>query len=101
VGETVNDAFLIERHRLSRTDLESMIGMDGYSDDAIRAVLDEHGTGGLHQWLYIDVAQRATAEGRRPRLANQILGPDGRAAVLGVSVSGKMLREWGMKAAGP
>jgi hypothetical protein len=95
-SKTVNDAFLIERHRLSRTDLESMIGIDGYSESAIRAVLDEHGTKGLHDWLSID-SQRASAEGRDSMAGNANTSDLMDALQYWGSVSGKMLREWGMK----
>jgi hypothetical protein len=91
----VNDGPLIERHRLTRGALSNMIGVDGYSEDAIRAVLDAHGTGGLHEWLQIDTA-RASAEGRRPMDANT--GTDLIDALqYWGSVSGKTLLEWGMK----
>jgi hypothetical protein len=95
-SKTVNDAFLIERHRLSRGDLTAMIGVEGYSESAIRSVLDEHGTGGLHDWLSID-AERASAEGR-----DSLSGTGKTSDLIDAlqywgSVSGKMLREWGMK----
>lgn len=91
----INDGPLIERHRLTRSSLSSLIGVDGYSEDAIRAVLDAHGTGGLHEWLQIDTA-RASAEGRVPTDPNT--GSDLIDALqYWGSVSGKTLREWGMK----
>lgn len=95
-SKTVNDAFLIERHRLSRGDLEAMIGIDGYSEAAIRAVLDQHGTGGLHQWLAVD-AERASAEGRDAMAGTGTSSDLIDALQYWGSVSGKMLREWGMK----
>lgn len=95
-AKSVNDSFLIERHRLSRSDLEAMVGIDGYSEDAIRAVLDEHGTGGLHQWLAID-AERASAEGRDGVASTGTTSDLIDALQYWGSVSGKMLREWGMK----
>lgn len=92
-ARTVNDAPLIERHRLSRADLGAMIGVDGYSEDAIRAVLDAHGSGGLHEWLNVDV-ERTTAESRESDAASQSDLID--ALQFWGSVSGKMLREWGL-----
>jgi hypothetical protein len=94
-AKSVDDAYLIERHRLSRASLSSFIGVDGYNDDAIRAVLDTHGTGGLHEWLQIDTAKN-TAENRSNLQAltnNDLID----ALQYWGSVSGKMLREWGMK----
>lgn len=90
----VNDAYLIERHRLSRSDLNEMIGVDGYDDEAIRAVLREHGEGGLHEWLMIDTA-KATAEGRNTVAVAQNDLID--ALQYWGSVSGQMLLDWGLK----
>lgn len=93
-SRNVDDAFLIERHKLSRGALSAMIGVDGYSEDAIRAVLDAHGTGGLREWLAVD-AQRATSEGRTGgdlTISTDLID----ALQYWGSVSGKMLREWGM-----
>ena len=56
-----DDGEMIERHRLSREDLSAMIGVEGYSDAAIRAVLDEYGAGGLHEWLWIDTEKADAA----------------------------------------
>jgi len=93
-SRNVDDAFLIERHRLSRGTLSAMIGVEGYSEDSIRAVLDAHNTGGLHEWLSVD-SQRAHTEGRRgadPTASNDLID----ALQYWGSVSGKMLREWGL-----
>lgn len=91
-AKTVDDAYLIERHRLSRGALSAMIGVDGYSDDAIRAVLDAHGTGGLREWLSVDTA-RAPVEGNtQVQLDTDLID----ALQYWGSVSGKMLREWGL-----
>ena len=94
-AKNCDDAPLFERHRLSRGSLSAMIGVDGYSDDAIRAALDTHGNGGLKEWLGID-ADRESAEGRDN--VNSLSGDDLIDALqYWGSVSGKMLREWGMK----
>jgi hypothetical protein len=94
-SKNVEDGYLIERHRLSRGALSAMIGVDGYNDDAIRAALDAHGQGGLREWLAIDAAKDA-AENRDS--VNSLGGDDLIDALqYWGSVSGKMLREWGMK----
>lgn len=91
----VNDAYLIERHKLSKEALEAMIGTEGYKDDEIRAVLERYGDKGLHEWMQID-SMREVAEGRNTVQgysssdlidACQFWGP----------VSGKMLLDWGMQ----
>lgn len=94
-AKNVQDAFLFERHRLSRGELSALIGVSGYNEDAIRAVLDTHGQGGLREWLAIDV-QKHHAEGRTTVMA---MGGDDLIDALQYwgYVSGKMLREWGMK----
>lgn len=94
-AKSVHDAFLIERHKLSRTDLNALIGVEGYDEDAIKAVLDEHGSGGLHEWLSVDT-DRASAEGRDSLSADVNRSDLIDALQYWGSVSGKMLREWGM-----
>lgn len=91
----LQDGALFERHRLSRASLASMIGVDGYSDDAIRAVLDKFGDSGFHEMLSVD-NQKDSAENRAN--VNTLAG-DGLIDALQYwgSVSGKMLRERGMK----
>lgn len=94
-SEGVNDGFLIEKHKLSRTDLNDLIGVEGYDDGAIRMVLDMYSRGGLRNWLYDDVAQ-AEAEGKSA--VYSMSNPDGLIDALQFwgSVPGKHLVEWGM-----
>lgn len=92
-AKNCHDAPLIERHKLSRSDLNAMRGVEGYDEEAIKRVLDEHGQGGLREWLMIDTA-KATAEGRNTVGVAQSDLID--ALQYWGSVSGKMLREWGM-----
>lgn len=89
----IQDAWLIHRHKLTRSSLTSMIGVDSYSEAAIRKVLELYGTGGLRNWLQLD-SERARIEGKDQTAytmsdtidALQFVGP----------VSGSMLLEWGM-----
>ena len=53
---TPDDGYIIERHQLSRQDLNDLIGVDGYNDAAIRTVIEQYGSNGLRQWLTNDVA---------------------------------------------
>lgn len=91
----IDDGYFIERHKLRRGDLESFIGVEGFDEQAIRAVLDEHGTGGLQDWLTSD-SSKAAAEGKDT--AALMANTEGLIDALQFwgSVSGKMLREWGM-----
>ena len=92
----VNDALpLIQRHRLTRTQLNEMIGVEGYDDNAIRAVLEEYGKGGLREWIMVD-ASRAQVEGRNT--VYTMMNTEGTIDALQMfaPVQGKMLKEWGM-----
>lgn len=93
-AKNCQDAPLFERHQLTRSGLNALIGVDGYSEDAIRAVLSEHGEGGLHDWLSIDTA-KADAENRDTVGAQTSETID--ALQYWGSVSGKMLKDWGME----
>lgn len=96
-AKCVNSAPLIERHRLTRSDLTALIGVDGYNETAIRQVLDLYGTGGLNNWLTID-SEKAIVEGRNDISQHTESGLIDALQYWG-SVSGKLLREWGMDAA--
>jgi hypothetical protein len=94
-AKSVHDGYLFERHRLSRGDLYAMIGVDGYNEEAIRAVIEQHGQGGLHEWLSIDT-EKASAEGRENAGQDMLDSELIDALQYWGSVSGAMLREWGM-----
>lgn len=94
-SRSVHDGYLIERHKLSRNDLNELMDVDGYSNDAIKAVLSEHGRNGLHEWTNVD-NQRAQAEGRDSLAANQNYSDLIDALQYWGCVSGKHLRDWGM-----
>jgi len=93
-SRTINDGYLIERHRLTPQALSEMIGVEGYSEDAIRRVLDLHGINGLHDWLAVDT-ERARAEGRTTLPLEQSSDLIDTLQYWG-SATGKLLREWGM-----
>ncbi|MEM5400853.1 portal protein [Paraburkholderia unamae] len=92
---SIEDGWLIERHKLHRSDLTQLIGVEGYSDQAIRAVLDQYGKGGLRDWIYVDTAE-ATAEGKAT--IGVATNPSELIDALQFwgSVQGRMLIEWGM-----
>ncbi len=61
----INKGGLIELLRYTRTDLQDMIGLEGFDEVAIREVLENFASKGLHQWTWdTDEIQRAEAEGR-------------------------------------
>lgn len=92
-AKNINDGPLIIKHRLSRLALTELIGVEGYSEDAIRKVLAEFGSTGLREWLSVD-SQKAVAEGK--------LGghEDGSELIDALqywgTASGQMLVDWGM-----
>lgn len=45
------EGFMIEWLQYTRTDIYNLIGVPGFKEDAIRAVLQEYGAGGLKDWL--------------------------------------------------
>jgi len=62
-ARSVDDGYLIEKMRLRRRDLLDLIGVAGFSESAIRQVIDEYGRGGLRDWLIGDTT-RAELEDR-------------------------------------
>jgi hypothetical protein len=88
----INDGYMFEHHKLTRTDLADLIGAPGYDDQAIRKVLEE---GPSQSWVadttYIEREQeeRKFYTEMRPTDLYDALEFWGK-------VSGKMLREWGM-----
>lgn len=92
---TIDDGYLIERHKLHRSDLQAMMGVEGYSDGAIRAVLEEYGKGGLRDWIYVDM-NKASAEGKSTMGVQQNPSQLIDALQYWGSVQGQLLLDWGM-----
>ena len=90
----LGDGYVIERHRLTADDLQALIGVPGYNDDAIRTVLNEFETSGMKEWLWTD-ASKAQAEGKY--VTEAIISGDLIDALqLWDSVKGSLLIEWGL-----
>lgn len=67
----IEDASVIERQRVTRADLNDLLDLPGYDQDAIRGVLDDYGRGGLvDNWDTTD-SQRAVSENRENPQQNQ------------------------------
>jgi len=94
-AEGIQDGYLIEKHSLSRNDLNELLGVEGYDDGSIRMVLEQYGRGGLRDWLYDDIGQ-AEAEGKSN--VHVITNPDHLIDAIQYWgwASGEMLIEWGM-----
>ena len=93
-ASNVNDGYLIQRHRLTRSGLQAMRGVPGYSDKDIDQVLERFGEQGFRQWLMGD-QERDRLEGKpHARLyTKEVI----EAIEYWGSVSGKTLIDWGMK----
>lgn len=60
----IEDASVIERVRYTRADLNALIGLPGYDEEAIRSVLSEYGSAGFNDWLDSTDTERAQNENR-------------------------------------
>jgi len=56
------DGYWIEHISLSRIELQELIGVEGYNEEAIRLVLLEHHSNGLSNWLGLTDANQADSE---------------------------------------
>ena len=90
----INDGYVIERHRMTREDLQSLIGVPGYNEDAIRTVLADFGTGQSGDWLWIDSAKADVEDKDISRAVHTDDLID--ALQLWDSIEGKLLIEWGI-----
>lgn len=90
----ISEGPLIEKHKLTREDLTELIGVEGYSEAAIRKVLEQYGDSGLNDWLSID-SQKAAAEGKDQINASANTGLIDALQFWG-SASGQMLLDWGI-----
>lgn len=88
----INDGYLFEHHKLSRSALSDLIGVPGYDDQAIRKVLE---VGPGQSWVAETIEIEREEEERkfytemRPTEMFDALEFWGK-------VNGKMLRDWGM-----
>lgn len=93
-ARTVQDGYLLELHDLTIDALEELIGVPGYSDEAIRAVIEENATRPLSDWATTvsDRPDHDRVDQPRPDQTVEAVQFWGR-------VAGAMLIEWGLDAA--
>ncbi len=89
----IEDAEIIERKRLTRTDLNDLLGLPGYDDDAIRGALEDY-RAGYRDWLDSNDTERAIYEGRENPTFNQTGMID--ALEYHGNIQGRMLLEQGI-----
>lgn len=90
----VNDGFVIERHKMTRDELQSLIGVPGYNEEAIRSVLMEFTQGNLNDWLWIDTAMAEAQNKDTHHVTDNADLID--ALQLWDSIEGSKLIEWGV-----
>jgi hypothetical protein len=66
----IENAEVIERKRLTRTDLNDLLGLPGYDQEAVRAALQDHAHG-LRDWMDSPDTEAALASGREDPNFNQ------------------------------
>jgi hypothetical protein len=98
----IEDGYLIERHRLSRSAIAQMIGLPGYNEEAVRAVLKDHDNGGLSNWLGMGVHGEDTtipvSTDPKTGLATTYRTEMIDALELWDNIPGRLLIEWGLPA---
>jgi len=93
MARNCQDGAFIERMRLSHSELFDFIGVEGYDEEAIRWVLDQHSGGWLKNWVWTDA--------ERMRLEKDMtfgwITQDHMIDALAVcdSIEGQMLIDWG------
>lgn len=94
-ANSLDDGYFIKKTAYTGLQLSSLIGVPGYSEKEIRAVLDQYGKGGLKEWTGIET-ERAHAENKEPSVAWDSTKID--CLVFYGDVQGKDLLDWGMSA---
>lgn len=89
----IADAEVIQRKRLTRTDLNDLLGLPGYDQDAVRACLEDYRLG-LRDWLDAPDTEQALNEGRENPWTNQSQMIDG--LEYHGNVQGQMLLDQGV-----
>ena len=106
--KTVNDGDIIELHEMTKQAISDMIGVPGYSEAEIRAVLDEYQRGSLKaKWFTIEdetMVKQVTKEkvNRTPTTPPTQNATDLSSETIWAqefygTVSGKLLLEWGLE----
>jgi hypothetical protein len=90
----VNDAYLFQRHRLTLSNLEEMMGLPGTNNEALATVIERHGKKGYSEWTSGDSENREL-EGKPFRfpLNEGLL----ETVEFWGSIPGRWLIDWGIK----
>ena len=91
-GDDIQNMPVLEVHHLTRDDVEAMLGVEGYDEDAVRSILTDFGSTGF-DWLDHDSSEMETVTDKDFSDA----GNDVIAAIqLWDTIPGKLLIEWGI-----
>lgn len=91
-ARSLQEGYLIELHDLSLDSLDQMRGVPGYSEDAINALIEENALGNVQQNWAVVTTDRPDLD--RPGVEEPVQTVH--ALQLWGSVTGQMLRDWGM-----
>lgn len=92
----IDDDWVIERHRLTASDLTSMRGAAGYNNEGIAMALTQYRIGGLKEWIWGD-GERLELEGKQQTQTTDTDLID--ALEWCGKLSGRMLLDWGVNPA--
>ena len=91
-GDDIHSMPVAELHHLTRDDVENMLGVEGYDEDAVRSILTDFGSGGF-SWLDHNDDLMEDATGQDFDEANTDLVA---AIQLWDTIPGDVLLEWGL-----
>ena len=91
-ADDVQNMPIIELHHLTREDVEEMIGVEGYDEDAVRSILSDFGHGGF-DWLDHDMADMEDVTGVDYDDAHEDVVA---ALQLWDTIPGDILLDWGL-----
>lgn len=90
------DGYMIEWLEFTRDDIYNLIGVPGFSEDAIRAVIDQYGTNGLKNWTGLNtLVEQSDINDQQVRVDSPAVFID--CLEFSGPVRGKDLIEWGME----
>jgi hypothetical protein len=90
--EHIEDGYIFQRHRMTRSNLVALIGVKGYSEQAIRGALKDYHSGGLTDWITADSLIRPSTESVGLSTKNNNID----ALEFWGSVPGQFLIDWGI-----
>lgn len=90
----IANADVIEKSRLTRAEINDLLDLPGYDRNAVRAVLEDYGRGGLYEHWDTTDAERATLESRE----NPAWNRSGLITMLEYhgNVQGRILQDYGL-----